>query len=156
MKKLFFLIAVCFLSSFSASASDCAKVVEVDDERPLITELSGPLTIVPTTNGFGRSCDGFIALKEGIDVQLSSFPPDQPITSYEMGPGRGFMLAHLLAQQTTGRYGSSGLSYTYSELSEEARESVEKVFADLSSNALNSCVATDEPDTLVAVGGGNL
>ncbi|MBY0462265.1 MAG: class I SAM-dependent methyltransferase [Alphaproteobacteria bacterium] len=62
------------------------------------------------------------------------------------------MLEHLLTQQTTGRYGSSGLSYTYSELSEDARGSVEKVFADLSSNALNSCVATDEPDTLVAVG----
>lgn len=152
MKKLFFLIVVCFLSSFLASASDCAKALG-DDECVVTTELSGPLTIVPTTNGFGRSCDGFIALKEGIDAQLSSLPTEPPITVYEMGPGQGFMLTHLLGQQTAGNYGSSGLRYIYSELSDDARKSVEKVFADLSSHASNSCVSTDEPDTLVAVRG---
>lgn len=149
IKKSLFLIVVCFLSSFLASASDCVRAV--DEGCAVITKLSRPLTIVPTTNGFGRSCDGFIDLKDSIDTQLRLLPMDQPIATYEMGPGQGFMLAHLLAQQTAGHYGAFGLRYTYSELSRDACESVEKVFADSSTNTSNSCVATEEPDALAAL-----
>lgn len=151
IKKTFFILTFCFLYPYYSSASDCVAVPTEDSENVVITELSRALTIVPTTNGFGRSCDGFRALKSEIDTRLSLFPPEQPLAVYEMGPGAGFILDYLLSQQRAGHYGARGIAYTYSDLSEENRESVEAVFTRSSSHTSNSCIPTIEHDTLVAL-----